>query len=678
MKVKRLTNMVIVITLILGGLTTVIGDNPTPNRIIYVDDDGGADYTKIQDAINNSNNGDTIFVYNGIYYENIILDKSLELIGMNCSNTIIDGGYNNSIIHIIKDNTFIRNFTIRFSGGYNRNSGIFLDSDKNSIKDSIFYQTKTGIFINRSNYNEINNCNFYMDGEGILLKSSGNNNIKDCYFEHNAIGINIANSFNNVINSSTLHTNGIACFFNDSKDINIINCNISDNIVNIGGVFIVNCSNIRIKHCIIRHNGAGISISSSVNVRILNCDLILNTHFAVAIRETSNEITISQCEISDNFRFGIYLEKDNSCKILNNNICNNTLYGLYSKFSNCNAQYNWWGSFIQKKDNEIILCNKITWKLGYIEIIPWHTEPLFDVGANMDNNLTNLTYEIINAIDKEINLIGKDTDEDGVPDWWETKWGYNPLIWNDHINLDKDNDALNNFEECYTDKYGSNPFHKDIFLEIDWMVSSEPGISNKPPKDFIDRMISSFEKHNITLHIDLGALGGGEEIPMVCTSNYAFGKLRDIYWDFFLHNNITNPRKGIFHYGIICNYCPDLNFPFVGWDHFDSFAISAQWLKDINPLMSRGQLIVGGIFHHIGHTLGLLADMHDGIDNIDSSHPFSLMWWKYRNYKSCMNYRYKYKIFSFSDGNNGQGDFDDWNNLDFGFFKNSHFEFPKK
>jgi len=51
-----------------------------------------------------------------------------------------------------------------------------------------------------------------------------------------------------------------------------------------------------------------------------------------------------------------------------------------------------------------------------------------------------------------------------------------------------------------------------------------------------------------------------------------------------------------------------------------------------------------------------------------------MQWWKYQNYKSCMNYRYKYKIFTFSDGSNGKGDYDDWENLELGFFKNSHFE----
>ena len=35
-------------------------------------------------------------------------------------------------------------------------------------------------------------------------------------------------------------------------------------------------------------------------------------------------------------------------------------------------------------------------------------------------------------------------------------------------------------------------------------------------------------------------------------------------------------------------------------------------------------------------------------------------------------------MLDYSDGTHGYGDFDDWDNLDFTFFKNTHFEWPKE
>jgi nitrous oxidase accessory protein NosD len=59
---------------------------------LTVDDSGGAMYTKIQEAVNAASPGDTIYVNDGTYKENIVIPKSLTLNGQNMSNVIIDGG----------------------------------------------------------------------------------------------------------------------------------------------------------------------------------------------------------------------------------------------------------------------------------------------------------------------------------------------------------------------------------------------------------------------------------------------------------------------------------------------------------------------------------------------------------------------------------------------------------
>lgn len=271
---------------------------------------------------------------------------------------------------------------------------------------------------------------------------------------------------------------------------------------------------------------------------------------------------------------------------------------------------------------------------------------------------------------------GVDSDNDLVSDYWEEKWGYNPKIKDDHGNLDPDDDGLNNIEECYTDKYGSNPFYKDVFLEFDWMEQKNSDMAlNKPLSKYLNQMKEVFKRQNINLHLDVGDLEGGEEIPYI--SDFSYPQLRDLYWEYFLHNDLNNPRKDIFHYCLVCYHGPGSGFAFVGWDNVDSFDISAETLQESYQYLDRSRIICGGAIHELGHTLGLFADDHGGIDNRVALKLFRLQWWKYRNYKSCMNYMYTYQIYDYSDGTHGPGDYNDWENLDFSFFKDSDFTYQK-
>ncbi|MDD2666838.1 MAG: metallophosphoesterase [Methanocellales archaeon] len=58
------------------------------STIWYVDDDGGADFTTIQDAVNASAEGDTIIVRDGTYYENVVVNKSLTIKSENGSDAV--------------------------------------------------------------------------------------------------------------------------------------------------------------------------------------------------------------------------------------------------------------------------------------------------------------------------------------------------------------------------------------------------------------------------------------------------------------------------------------------------------------------------------------------------------------------------------------------------------------
>ena len=254
-------------------------------KIIYVDDDnidGPWDGTiehphkNITYGILNATNEDTIYVFNGKYYENLTIRKNLKIKGENKTNTIIDGLYQKYVIHIVKDNIILENLTIRNSGGYKENSGIAIDSENNRIKNCIIYRTKTGIFVNETDNNEINNCIFYKNGEGIYFKSSQNGIIKNCCFCHNALGINIQDSNGIRILNCYTHTNGIGFFFNNSSNIEISKNAIYNNNDNQGGICLTFCKNIKIYNCNVYHNGFGIKTANSSHINISQTDICFN------------------------------------------------------------------------------------------------------------------------------------------------------------------------------------------------------------------------------------------------------------------------------------------------------------------------------------------------------------------------------------------------------------------
>ncbi len=140
---------------------------------IRVDDEGDGDYTKIQDAIDNASNGDTIMIYSGIYHENLLVNKTLILLGIDTElgtgtdtgKPILDGtGVNDTGITIHADGTLIKGFFIRDYEQvppFSYPSGIFITSNFTDISGNVIQNIFRSIWIfgnNTSIYkNEIQN-----------------------------------------------------------------------------------------------------------------------------------------------------------------------------------------------------------------------------------------------------------------------------------------------------------------------------------------------------------------------------------------------------------------------------------------------------------------------------------------------------------------------------------------
>ncbi|MCD6410942.1 MAG: hypothetical protein J7L20_00735 [Thermoplasmata archaeon] len=106
-------------------------------RTLYVGGSGPGNYSKIQDAIDNASDGDTVFVYEGIYYENIVINRSINLIGENAKTTIIDGMEKSRTVFILASNVLVYNFTIRNGTIGIGNSRWHENLEKITIKNNI-------------------------------------------------------------------------------------------------------------------------------------------------------------------------------------------------------------------------------------------------------------------------------------------------------------------------------------------------------------------------------------------------------------------------------------------------------------------------------------------------------------------------------------------------------------
>ena len=197
-----------------------VGDRGT----IYVDDSGGADYTKIQDAIDNASSGDIIFVYSGIYYENIIVDITIDLVGEDMDTTIIHGlDESDDAVEITSDWCNISEFTIE-NGGSN-SGGIRVKADHCSIFDMIFDDNiDKGVFVEISEYTEISSSTFIDNNQGIYVYMSDYTTISlNDVTENKDNGILcLSSNYNDILGNTIDQNSGVGAYLNNECDYNEI------------------------------------------------------------------------------------------------------------------------------------------------------------------------------------------------------------------------------------------------------------------------------------------------------------------------------------------------------------------------------------------------------------------------------------------------------------------------
>lgn len=190
----------------------------------------GLDYATIQASIDapQTLDGHTINVGEGIYFEHVVVNKSVSLIGQNRSSTIIDGNNVGVVIDVVANNVTIKDFTIK-RGFY----GIFVShSDSCLIMENDVFDHHNAIFVYYSNDCTIDqNIAANNTERGIFITNSWNFSITDNQAYNNRYyGITANASSNGLIARNNAYNNswdGIG--LDNSSNITIVGNDVTNN-----------------------------------------------------------------------------------------------------------------------------------------------------------------------------------------------------------------------------------------------------------------------------------------------------------------------------------------------------------------------------------------------------------------------------------------------------------------
>ena len=233
MKVTKSRSLVTVIVVLLCLLSLLVLDVKAQSRTITVPDD----FATIQEAINNANDGDIIYVENGVYLGNIMIDKEIILKGENRSQTILDANNSGMVLQITSKKVTITGFTIRNSGGLSQgaeSSGINLwHSNYANVSNNIIIDNSKGIQIVDSHSITITNN---------LIKSSGwsgididgwtrqnYNIITNNTIESNKVAIDLSSTNKTIVSGNVLSKNEQELYLVNVYDNNFYGNNITSN-----------------------------------------------------------------------------------------------------------------------------------------------------------------------------------------------------------------------------------------------------------------------------------------------------------------------------------------------------------------------------------------------------------------------------------------------------------------
>ncbi len=213
-------------------------------------------YATIQEAINTgaTSSGDVLLVQPGTYHENVLLNKTISLLGADKATTIIDGGATGSAVNVTRDGVLVSGFTMQNAGG-NFGAGIYLGNVSGcTVADNIVVDNEYGLLLNASS--------------GNMLK---NNALTGNRYGFGVDGVTLAHFENYIDPTNTVDGKKIYYLLNQ-QNLGITPLLYPD----VGYLALVNCTNITVQDLTVGNNYNGLLLVNTQNSTLLENTLADN------------------------------------------------------------------------------------------------------------------------------------------------------------------------------------------------------------------------------------------------------------------------------------------------------------------------------------------------------------------------------------------------------------------
>ncbi len=515
---------------------------------LYVGGGGPGNYTTIQGAIDDASPGSTVFVFNGTYYENIMVNRTLNLVGEDMNTTTIDGGNSEDVIHAIANWVNISGFTVRDGGFWPQDAGIDLRNSNNSlvtnikvtesfvgihvyeshgttITDTIALDNAFSIYAERSDNVTIANNTIQDDSRGISLFLSDNSNIVGNSISSEREAIELVLSVEAFLANNTMVNSGI-----DIRGGNLDHWNThtidTSNTVNgkpvrywkdtIGGVvpsdtgqvILAKCAYVVVENLNVSNASTGILLGYSLKNSIVNNTAVSNSIYGIQLYRSERNVIVGN-NFSRNYNAGVRLGYSTR-----NIIEHNTLLSNYER-----------GILLFQSSSNNVSFNNITNSSRGISIIDYSrnlvtSNMLFlnrDYGIYLNRSNWNRIYHNVFLSNAQQAFDNRNSNQ------WDNGYPSGGNYWSDYAGIDERRGPAQDVNG--SDGIGDTPYVIDADSQDRYPMISPLSLALRPP-EIRGAILSGNRLENVTVSWSLSPDDGGGIKSVV-----SYGILRNTSYD---------------------------------------------------------------------------------------------------------------------------------------------------